>query len=539
MVEPTMTTWAILASGPSMSKELAESVRPFRVIAVSNTYELAPWADVLVSNDKSWWTNTPNAKNFMGEKFCGLAIEPPRDVERFSGAMSGSNSALLAMQIAVSKGAKRILLFGVDLTGKHYFGDHPAPLRNPSAQRFEIFKQQFAAYQPKGVEIFNCSKSSQLRAYPAASVEDFLPKEVVPERIESPLILQGQKGEKGDPGKAIEGPRGPQGPKGDPGPVGPMPEHEWQGTALRFEKPDGSWGEAIDLKGEPGKDGQGGGGGGAAIRDGVTSTRSTWSSSKIAEEIAAGGGGGGGTGPQGPPGPEGPQGPEGLEGQQGPQGEKGDKGETGETGPAGATGPTGATGATGPTGATGETGPAGANGTDATAPTGAFMHFMRAAAPTGWIAGNGSTIGNAGSGATRANVDTLALFTAWWTDYSDAQLPILTSAGGASTRGASAAADWAALKRLTVFDVRDRVPRSAGTIQANGAKLEPTSISQNGGSNTAAVIPWTGGGFANQEASTGINTSYNLITPGSAATSVISTIAVRVASIGMLGCFKL
>lgn len=287
-------TWAILASGPSMSKEVAESVRPFRVIAVSNTYELAPWADVLVSNDKSWWTNTPNAKNFTGEKFCGLAIEPPRDVERFSGAMSGSNSALLAMQIAVSKGAKRILLFGVDLTGKHYFGDHPAPLRNPSAQRFEIFKKQFAAYQPKGVEIFNCSKSSQLRAYPAASLEDFLPKEVVPERIESPLILQGQKGEKGDPGKAIEGPRGPQGPKGDPGPVGPMPEHEWQGTALRFEKPDGSWGETIDLKGEPGKDGQGGGGGGgAAIRDGVISTRSTWSSSKIAEEIAAGGGSGG------------------------------------------------------------------------------------------------------------------------------------------------------------------------------------------------------------------------------------------------------
>lgn len=287
-------TWAILASGPSMSQQVADSVRSFRVIAVSNTHELAPWADVLVSNDKSWWTNNPKAKEFTGEKFCGLAVEPPKDVERFSGAMSGSNSALLAMQIAVSKGAKRILLLGVDLTGKHYFGDHPAPLRNPSEHRFEIFKKQFAAYQPKGVEIFNCSTYSHLRCYPQAKVEDFVPAPVVPKYVESPLIQRGEKGEKGDPGKAIEGPRGPQGPQGERGPVGPMPAHEWQGTALRFEKPDGEWGPAVNLKGEKGEAGQGGGGGGGtAIRDSVTSNKTTWSSSKIAEEIAAGGGSGG------------------------------------------------------------------------------------------------------------------------------------------------------------------------------------------------------------------------------------------------------
>ena len=82
---------------------------------------------------------------------------------------------------------------------------------------------------------------------------------------------QGEPGPKGDPG--IQGPEGPQGPqgeqgaKGDPGPKGDTgaagpsgadgaqglpPEHEWQGTSLRFKEPDGSWGQAVDLRGPAG-----------------------------------------------------------------------------------------------------------------------------------------------------------------------------------------------------------------------------------------------------------------------------------------------
>ncbi|WP_418131470.1 hypothetical protein [Variovorax sp. 278MFTsu5.1] len=97
--------------------------------------------------------------------------------------------------------------------------------------------------------------------------------------------------------------------------------------------------------------------------------------------------------------------------------------------------------------------------------TGDFKWRQAQAADAGWIAATGGTIGNSGSGATnRANADTLALFTLWWTDYTDAQLPIQTVTGSASTRGASAAADWAAGKRLTVFDVRGRFIRAPGTI---------------------------------------------------------------------------
>lgn len=46
-----------------------------------------------------------------------------------------------------------------------------------------------------------------------------------------------------------------KGEPGKPGPKGDKPDHEWQGTQLRFEKPDGSWGALVDLRGPKGAKG--------------------------------------------------------------------------------------------------------------------------------------------------------------------------------------------------------------------------------------------------------------------------------------------
>lgn len=278
-----MTTWAILASGPSMSQEVADSVRGLPTVAVSNCHELAPWADVLVSSDRSWWTHNPKALDFAGEKYIGLCIESPKGIIKFAGAQSGSNSGLLAIQVAVSKGATRVLLFGVDLGGSHYFGEHPAPLKNTKPERFETFQRQFAAYHPKGVEILNCSPASSLKAYPFADA-----KAILQQRQSEPVTvdLVGLKGLDGPPGpvgpKGPEGPPGPRGPEGPPGPrgfggregaMGPMPDHQWYGTKLRFEEPDGNWGPYTDLQGPPGVPGASGiGGGGGSAGAGMTTT---------------------------------------------------------------------------------------------------------------------------------------------------------------------------------------------------------------------------------------------------------------------------
>lgn len=68
----------------------------------------------------------------------------------------------------------------------------------------------------------------------------------------------GKDGRDGKDGKSIKGHPGKDGvdgKDGEQGPVGPAPKHKWVGTKLQFEKPDGKWGRAVDLKGEPGKDG--------------------------------------------------------------------------------------------------------------------------------------------------------------------------------------------------------------------------------------------------------------------------------------------
>lgn len=71
----------------------------------------------------------------------------------------------------------------------------------------------------------------------------------------------GQDGERGFTGKdGLIGQRGQKGDKGETGEtgeIGPRPDHEWDGTKLRFEKASGVWGKYVDLRGERGESGGG------------------------------------------------------------------------------------------------------------------------------------------------------------------------------------------------------------------------------------------------------------------------------------------
>lgn len=83
--------------------------------------------------------------------------------------------------------------------------------------------------------------------------------------------------------------------------------------------------------------------------------------------------------------------------------------------------------------------------------TGEIRAMARLTAPAGWLLIDGRTVGNAASGGTaRANADTAALFAELWA-FPAASVPIFDSTGAASTRGASAAADFAANKRIALF----------------------------------------------------------------------------------------
>ena len=78
--------------------------------------------------------------------------------------------------------------------------------------------------------------------------------------------------------------------------------------------------------------------------------------------------------------------------------------------------------------------------------------------PNGFLGCSGKTIGDGSSGATaRANADQQALFAALWTTSATAgTLTIQNSSGTPVSAGASAAADWAAHRRITLPDCRGR-----------------------------------------------------------------------------------
>lgn len=88
--------------------------------------------------------------------------------------------------------------------------------------------------------------------------------------------------------------------------------------------------------------------------------------------------------------------------------------------------------------------------------TGEWVLSAKTTAPAGTVNPNGGTIGSAASGATnRANADTADLFALLWAVTSNTDYPIQDSAGAASTRGASATADFAANKRMPLPNIQD------------------------------------------------------------------------------------
>jgi hypothetical protein len=107
--------------------------------------------------------------------------------------------------------------------------------------------------------------------------------------------------------------------------------------------------------------------------------------------------------------------------------------------------------------------------------TGDVKLTLKIVADAGWVLCNDGTIGNAASGATtRANADTLALYTLLWNNVADAWAPVV---GG---RGLSAAADFAAGKPITLTKMLGRALGVAGA----GAGLTARALGQNLGEET-------------------------------------------------------
>lgn len=114
--------------------------------------------------------------------------------------------------------------------------------------------------------------------------------------------------------------------------------------------------------------------------------------------------------------------------------------------------------------------------------TGDLKWTIKTAADTGWILMDDGTIGETGSGAsTRANDDTLALYTLVYDNFSDTLCPVT---GG---RGADAATDFAAGKTMRLPLVAGRVIGVAGT-PASANITDSYRLTATGGTTGTIVV---------------------------------------------------
>jgi hypothetical protein len=126
-------------------------------------------------------------------------------------------------------------------------------------------------------------------------------------------------------------------------------------------------------------------------------------------------------------------------------------------------------------------------------PAGATLGFRGVTVPTGWLLEDGKSIGDASSGATAlASAAAEALFKVLWAN--DVYV-IQDSTGAASSRGATADADWAAHKRMILTDMgsRTRYGYKSGVTAGPGGTGGSSSL-QSGATSGSLSVSVSGSG---------------------------------------------
>jgi hypothetical protein len=189
---------AVLASGPSLTKEDVDAVAHLPRIVTNATYRMVPDADLIYGSDSKFWTHPEyaDAHSMPGrrvsiEQVPGVYPNVPASVSvlrlggtsGFSGRQdalrTGSNSGYAAIHLAATAGASEIVVLGLDMSGDtHWHGRHPAGLHNPRENSFARWINRFEGLanelQKRGVRVWNCSISSRLECFPKRSLREVL-----------------------------------------------------------------------------------------------------------------------------------------------------------------------------------------------------------------------------------------------------------------------------------------------------------------------------------------------------------------------------
>ncbi len=186
----------VCGSGPSLTADVADSLRGRPVVTVNSSMLLTPSADVLFFTDNSWFeprmaavagfggrvvtTNSHSAKA-MPEKVERMPVAwMPSFAESGSGNLrQGRSSGQTAISLARTFGASRVVLCGFDMrfvgTQEHCHDDYS---RVPEPGLYATFVAAFAGWdadaRTAGFEIVNATPGSALTEFPYVDLGDML-----------------------------------------------------------------------------------------------------------------------------------------------------------------------------------------------------------------------------------------------------------------------------------------------------------------------------------------------------------------------------
>lgn len=176
-------TVVCIASGPSLTGEDCETVKQsgHPTVVTNNTYQLAPWADVIFGMDLNWWKRhgaavsaCPGRKMSTSHAARAYGAESLWNVHWFPQAL---NSGQAIIGLALASGASKIVLLGYDCQktdGKtHWHGDHEKGLGN--AGSIKLWPRHFEKTSKQArADILNASRATALTCFRRVELKDEL-----------------------------------------------------------------------------------------------------------------------------------------------------------------------------------------------------------------------------------------------------------------------------------------------------------------------------------------------------------------------------
>jgi hypothetical protein len=174
-----MAIWVCIGSGPSLTKADCDLVAGLPTIVVNDSWKMA--AGILYAGDLSWWDKHHASIDRVHSECYTRSANAARKygLKLFEGTRGKYNSGQKAIELAAHLGATRILLLGYDCSikgGLHWHGKHEGGLRNPGPNSVQSWHSEFLTMtlQVKLPPVVNCSRYTELKCFPTATLEDTL-----------------------------------------------------------------------------------------------------------------------------------------------------------------------------------------------------------------------------------------------------------------------------------------------------------------------------------------------------------------------------